>query len=104
MMGFVVFIFVVVLGVLGLVRGLQILGVVGARDAVDPPPISRGEIERLQDALAALESRVETLHEEQRFLERLLAERKSPDALPSGPSPDRAEDDDESILFDTREG
>lgn len=60
-------------------------------------------LERVESALASLEGRLEELQDQQRFLERLLAERRPPGALPPGSGGGEGEEgeDPDSILFDT---
>lgn len=97
MMGFFAFMMTLVLGILVLVGGVQWIQD-HRRSLVRPEDGVRGELERMESALAALESRLDDLQDQQRFLERLVAER--PDrALP--PRPEREEDGaPDSILFD----
>lgn len=98
MMGFLVFVLTVVLGILALVGGLQWID---ARDSrrVGKPVASPAQVDRVESALAGLETRLEALEEQQRFLERLLAERPDRPALPG--RADRSEEEVRSILFDT---
>lgn len=83
MAGFFAFVVIVVLGILGLVWGIQAIGV--RRDRIEPPAgVPRPELERLETALTVLESRVDELQEQQRFLERLLEARPERGSLPRG--------------------
>lgn len=106
MVGFFFFIMTVVLGVLALVWGLRGLGIIGSDPAIPPAGtgVSRADLERIHDVLGALESRLDGLQEQQQFLERLLAERDRPAALPPGAAPDaHPEPEVDSVLFDTEE-
>jgi len=78
---------------------------------VEGPGADPWRLERIESSLAGLERRLDEMQEQQRFLERLLAERSDPRALPpGGEGPDRrkqSEEGDEgvdSILFDTDRG
>jgi hypothetical protein len=67
------------------------------------PTVERGQgdearLDRMETALTMLESRLDDLQDQQRFLERLLANRTDPTALPGRTEPDQ--DTDRSILFD----
>ena len=99
MIGFASFIVILVVGILALVGGLQFIS--GKRP--EPlPPADTARLDRIEAALSSLESRMDELQDEQRFLERLLAERPEPRSLGSG----SAEGDPEavdSILFDRDE-
>lgn len=97
MIGFASFIVILVAGILALVGGLQWIGHRG-----EPiPPADAGRLERLETALSALEGRVDALHDQQRFLERLLADRPDPRAL--DPGSDVSSGDVDSVLFDRDE-
>lgn len=99
MMGFFMFVIVVALGLLALVGGLQLLG--DRRNTLERPGPSTQRLDRMESALGALESRLDDLQEQQRFLERLVAERPERPSLP-GRGPAEGEDTDTgSILFDT---
>ncbi len=94
MIGFAAFIVILVAGILALVGGLQFFS--GQRR--EPlPPADTGRLERIESALSALESRLDEVQDQQRFLERLLAERPEPRSLESGATDDK---DVDSILFD----
>jgi hypothetical protein len=97
-MGFIIGILTLVFGVLFLVGGLQWLGGRGRQQTVHRGSPVSGQLERIENALAALEARVDDLQAQQRFLERLVSDR-SPERprLTGGP-------DEESVLFDTRPG
>ena len=100
------FMFLVMLAaVLGLVAGLQHLGVFHRRDAVPGAGPTREDFHRLQELLAGLEARLDRVEDQQLFLERLLERR--PDRLSLPPAeggepkpvkePERGVD---SVLFD----
>ena len=98
MMGFFGVMIILVLTILGLVGGLQWIH--DHRRSVTPPEGGMGrELERVESALAALEARLDDLQDQQRFLERLLAERPGQALPPSRPDPDEGGPAD-SILFD----
>ena len=109
MIGFFIFMMTVVLGALGLLWGLRLVGVIQPDGALPSDGgVRRAELERIVDALSALESRLDALEDQQQFLERLLAGREEGRALPGGQvgseragdvAPDRDEVD--SILFRT---
>lgn len=101
-MGFFAFILVAALGVLALVTALQWRGgerrpMRGDRGVGGAGP-SPAQLDRLESALRALEARVDDLQEQQRFLERLVAERPERGALPG---PTEESEEAEGILFDT---
>lgn len=96
-MGFFAFIMAIVFGILALIGGLQWLEVRGR--TVEPTSVPP-QLDRMESALASLEARLDDLQEQQRFLERLLAERPERPALSSGEDGD-ADADAGSILFDT---
>ena len=103
MIGMFWFVMVMVLGILALVAGLRFLGERG-RQRVEPgvPP---ERFDRIESALSALEARLDDLQDQQRFLERLLAERPERPGLPrsrGGEEPASGEDGTDSILFDLR--
>lgn len=119
MIGFMLFVFTLVAGVLVLVRGLQWIGR-GPRtlDRPQHSPSHVAELERMEDALARLEARLDDLQDQQRFLERLLARRQDDPKLPPGqggageggnvPADGRvgggdSEPEPDSILFDLGE-
>lgn len=93
MIGFFGFMIIVVLGMLLLVSGLNDGWLSGGRRPVDGGGPSAAQLERMESALASLEARLGHLEDQQRFLERLLAERPEPRALP--------EREVGGILFDT---
>lgn len=97
MMGFAAFIVVLLAGVLALVGGLQWIG----HRAEPLPPADAGRLDRLETALTALEGRLDELHEQQQFLERLLSDRPDPRALESGPG--AATGGVDSVLFEQDE-
>ncbi len=116
MIGFMMFIFTIVAGVLVLVRGLQWIG--RSPRSLEPPRDGgqgRAELERIEGALTRLEARVDDLQDQQRFLERLLARRQEDPALPPAaprehrPSAEATEGEaapsskPDSILFDIGE-
>jgi outer membrane murein-binding lipoprotein Lpp len=96
MLGFVIFVFTIVMGALLLAGGLQ--RIKGDRRPLTSPS-SDPRFDRLESALALLESRLDDLQEQQRFLERLLAERPETRSLPRSPR-ERPADDSHGILFD----
>lgn len=97
MIGFAAFIVILVAGILALVGGLQWMG----HRAEPLPPADAGRLERLETALTALEGRVDELHDQQQFLERLLSDRPDARALEPGPGASPGEVD--SVLFDRDE-
>ena len=100
MIGFAAFIVILVAGILVLVGGLQWIS--GQRG--EPlPPVDHARLDRMESALAALESRLDELHDQQRFLERLLEDRPEPRALEPGADTEVSGDDVDSILFDRAE-
>lgn len=103
MMGFFAFMVVVILGSLVLLQGFQWL--TDRRRPVDRVDRSAARLDRMEGALGTLEARMDDLQEQQRFLERLLAERPQPGALP-GPGDGGGEGGGEGsgggILFDTK--
>lgn len=101
MVGFFAFVVILVMGILTLVGGLQWISS-SRRDPLPPPGGDR--LDRMESALASLESRLEELQDQQRFLERLLADRPQPRGLESGSAPAGSGEDVDSILFDRREG
>lgn len=112
LVGFTAFVLTIVLGILGIALGVRLLR--GGRGSA-APRIDDGRLERLEGALSSLESRVEELQDQQRFVEKLLSDRASPRSLGSGSGPARREgasegeavgdgDGPDSILFETGEG
>lgn len=108
MVGFFAFVMTIVMGLLVLIGGLRFLR---GREEERLPPSEGARFDRLESALNSLESRLDDLVEQQRFLERLLAERPAPRALGSGSEERSARESEEpessavdSVLFDTEEG
>lgn len=102
MMGFFMFVIVAVLGLLALVGGLQWLEFHhNRRRSVEANGDTPSRLDRMESALGALESRLDDLQEQQRFLERLLAERPERPSLPRRGDEEQAEEGSGSILFDT---
>ncbi|MFW5947122.1 MAG: hypothetical protein ACOCUW_01405 [Gemmatimonadota bacterium] len=101
MVGFFTFIMTLVLGILALMAGIQWLS--GRRPGSLEDDGDR--FGRLESAVTSLESRLEALEDQQRFLERLLAERPERSLGPGGASREReGPDGSDSILFDTGKG
>ena len=110
-MGIVFLALVIVAGILG-VEWIR----ANKREGPAAPAVEPERLERLETALSGLESRLDDLQDQQRFLERLLEERPAPAALPpseregsrepgAAPSQGSAPDpSQESILFDTERG
>ncbi len=110
MIGFMMFVFTIVAGVLVLVRGLQWIG----RDhrtleSRREPSLPAVDMERIETALTRLEARLDDLQDQQRFLERLVARRQEERTLPPGsgdPEPGsgarerKPGSSSDSILFD----
>lgn len=96
MIGFAAFIVILVAGILTLVGGLRFIS---GRRPEPLPPADTARLDRIESALSALESRLDEVRDQQRFLERLLAERPEPRSLESGTA-DVADEDVDSILFD----
>ncbi len=94
-MGFIVVILTLVFGVLVLVGGLQWIGGRDRQQKVHQAPFAAGQLDRIETALGSLEARVDDLQAQQRFLERLLADRTDRPRLTGGGG-------EESVLFDTR--
>lgn len=100
MVGFFMFVFMAVLGILVLVGGLQWLEFHhDRRRSVEADADAGSRLDRMESALGALESRLDDLQEQQRFLERLLAERPERPSLPR--RGEETEGGGGSILFDT---
>lgn len=101
MIGFVVFIMTLVVGVLVLAAGLKWLRL-GGRELQSGDRVAPERLSRIETTLEALESRLEELQDQQRFLERLLADRPRARSLPpQRDDPDGApEEAPTSILFD----
>jgi len=103
---FAIFVVTVVFGVLGLIAGLRLLRVIpSGKPSEGTDLVRRAELERIEDALTALDGRFDRLLEQQRFLERLLAGREEGTALPPGEEQEGRESPGEpdSILFDSGE-
>lgn len=98
MVGFVAFMLVVLVGVLILVGGLQWLG--DPRRSVEGSRSTPPRVDRLESAIALLEARVDDLQEQQRFLERLLAQRPETRTLHGGSAGEDATDADSPLLDD----
>jgi hypothetical protein len=109
-MFFIMTILVIGLGILGVAAGLKRIG------GTDPrPEIAPTRLDQIETMLSSMESRLDDLHDQQRFLERLLEARPAPPAIGAGPDAGdtrpahgNAESDDSdeatperSILFDT---
>lgn len=98
MIGFFAFVMVMLAAVVVLVAGLTGFS---RRDRLGEADPSR--LDRIESALTSLESRLDEIQDQQRFLERLLAER--PDDRQLGPGSDPPEPSEpsepDSILFDT---
>lgn len=103
MMGFFMFVIVAVLGLLALVGGLQWLEFHHhrRRRSVNAPGDAPSRLDRMESALGALESRLDELQDQQRFLERLLAERPKRQSLPRPDEEAEGQAGSGSILFDT---
>ena len=108
MIGFAFFVLVVVAGVLALVGGLRRLGVVEPREPAVRDGPGREDLLRLEEALAALDGRLDRLEDQQRFLERLLEARPEAPALPRSPAAEASAPESrgaaDSILFDVEPG
>ena len=111
MIGFAAFVMTLVVGILILVGGLNLISGRGEKAV---PPVDDERLSRIESALSALESRLDSLQEQQRFLERLLADRPAPKSLEAGepereeaaaePGSDESSHGVDSILFDTDAG
>ena len=101
MLGFLAFVMTLVLGILVVAGGLRWLW--GNQGEALPRP-DTDRFDRIESALTALESRIDNLADQQRFLERLLAERPDQRSLGSGEEPEPRSPDVDSVLFDTDEG
>jgi hypothetical protein len=102
MAGFILFVATLVLGILVLVGGLRWIREQG-RVSDGRPGVEPLQLERIETALSALEARLDDLQDQQRFLERLLAERPEPRRLSGADSPSQ-DATTGGILFDTDEG
>ena len=100
-MGFLAFVMTLVLGILVVAGGLRWLW--GNQGETLPRP-DTARLDRIESALTALESRIDALAEQQRFLERLLEQRPEQRSLGSGREPGSESPDVDSVLFDTEEG
>ncbi|MGK7310751.1 MAG: hypothetical protein ACN0LA_00795 [Candidatus Longimicrobiales bacterium M2_2A_002] len=104
MFGFLAFVMIVVAGILALVGGLRFISASNGRGRTLPEADPQ-RLDRLESALGSLEARLDELQEEQRFLERLLAERPERRALGRGREGGGAGSPDvDSVLFDRGEG
>lgn len=101
MVGFFAFVLIVVAGILTLVGGLQWIS---DRREEALPAVDRDRLERLESALASLESRLNELQDQQQFLERLLARRPERSLRAGEEDREPSAEDVDSILFDTDEG
>ena len=98
MIGFAAFLGLLAVALLAL---LGVLRLVGGRREIPLPPGEARRLDRLESALETLETRLEALQDEQRFLVRLLEDRGSTRTLEAG---DQAPGDrPDSILFDAEE-
>lgn len=95
-MGFLSLLLLIFLAFVVVSSGLRFLE---DRRRVEGGGPSADQLERIESALTALESRVDELQDQQHFLERLLAERPERPRLSGQPPADEATD---SVLFDTR--
>ncbi|MFO7895246.1 MAG: hypothetical protein R6U63_16150 [Longimicrobiales bacterium] len=101
-MGFFMFVAILVFGILALAGGFQWLS---DRRREPLPRADTDRIDQLESALASLESRLDELQDQQRFLERLLADRPERRSLGAGDEgSDPGSPDAGSVLFDTDEG
>lgn len=106
MLGFLVLMIMLAVGITLLGTGLQRAS---GRRCVEGDDRAAAQLDRVESALTTLEARVDDLQEQQRFLERLLAERPEPRTLPGGAGgkreraldPDPEEGSAGSVLFDT---
>lgn len=109
MIGFFVFVLTLAVIFVAVVAGIRWLRL----DGRELPPgrvVSPAQLDRVESALSALEARLDELQDQQRFLERLLADRQEPGALPpaeAGRRKERSRESEsgedgaeESILFD----
>lgn len=107
MIGFSLMVMTMVIGLLFLVGGLRFLR---ARDDQRLPAPDSTRFDRLESILTSLESRIDGLEDQQRFLERLLEQRPAPRTLESGlehgpgTEGDTGAHDVDSVLFDRGEG
>jgi hypothetical protein len=97
-MFFVMTILVIGLGILGVAAGLRRIN-----PPESPPEISPTRLDRIESALGSMEARLDDLQDQQRFLERLLAERPETPSLGAGGGTGEEENtaSERSILFDT---
>lgn len=102
MVGFAAFIVILMVGILALVGGLQFISSGHRREPLPPGDTER--LERMESAIGALESRLDELQDQQRFLERLVAERPEPRTLRPGADASSTDEDVDSILFEGGEG
>jgi hypothetical protein len=102
MFGFFFLFLVVIAGLLGLMAGLKYLGVPFGPE-VPPGALGREDIARLEEALGALDARLDRLEDQQKFLEGLLESRPEPPSLPPGSEPEAVAEPErgvDSVLFD----
>lgn len=98
--------FILILILIAFIVGMkEVGGALRSRSDVRVQPgMDPQRLDRIESALSGLERRLDEMHEQQQFLERLLAERPDPRRLRRGQpesDPDPAVD---SILFDTDRG
>lgn len=91
--GLLSLVLVIILVAIGIRWVLELSG----RGEALPPGVDAQRLERIESALSTLESRLDDLQDQQRFLEGLLGDRKQ-GSLPPGPSEE--ETGERSILFD----
>lgn len=105
MIGFVGALVIVALVLLVLNGALQWPG--SRQGSLRPDPEVTVRLARIENTLRLLESRLDSVEEQQQFLERLLSDRADPRALPpSDPpasEPPGDTEDSSSILFDVDE-
>lgn len=82
LIGFFMFVMTMVILLFGLMAGARWLRL-DRRYSEPRPSVSPGQVERLESAIMLLESRLDEMQEQQKFLERLLAER--PESRQLGP-------------------
>ena len=103
MAGFFAFVMIVVAGILALVGGLRFIS--GDTRRRELPGVDPQRLDRLESALGSLEARLDEMQQQQRFLERLLAERPERRALEGGGAAEESSSSSvDSVLFDTDEG
>lgn len=80
---------VAVFGLLAIAGGMRLVSRI-PRNEVESG-MSSAQLDRLESALGALEARMDDLQDQQRFLERLVAERPEPGSLPAPGGPQSTE-------------